>query len=293
MINFSLIIPHRNTPELLQRCLDSIPSREDLEIIIADDNSCPTIVDFNNFPGKNREDVTIIFNKESRGAGYCRNIAISKAVGKWLLFSDSDDYFSDYLSTLLDKYATDEQTDMVFLNAKAIDEFGHLSELAINRYIDNFLSKKTKTLDTLRFSFWSPWSRMIKRLVFIDNNITFEEVPVGNDTMGILNASRYSKSFSVEPNIVYYYYKPSQGSQTKAAYSEKTYYQRLEQKLKVNQFYREVGYPYYWPIARSFKDKDLNHTETYHQILLKWNYNQYSDLLATIKYLIAKILRII
>ena len=38
MINYSIIIPHKNIPDLLQRCLDSIPRREDVQII-DDDNS--------------------------------------------------------------------------------------------------------------------------------------------------------------------------------------------------------------------------------------------------------------
>ena len=45
-IIFSLIIPHKNIPSLLQRCLDSIPVREDLEIIILDDNSDSDKIDF-------------------------------------------------------------------------------------------------------------------------------------------------------------------------------------------------------------------------------------------------------
>ena len=40
MINYSIIIPHKNIPNLLQRCLDSIPNREDVQIIVVDDNSC-------------------------------------------------------------------------------------------------------------------------------------------------------------------------------------------------------------------------------------------------------------
>ena len=38
-INYSFIIPHRNVPHLLQRCIDSIPKRDDIQIIIVDDNS--------------------------------------------------------------------------------------------------------------------------------------------------------------------------------------------------------------------------------------------------------------
>ena len=53
MINYSIIIPHKNIPNLLQRCLDSIPNREDVQIIVVDDNSDPNIVDFDKFPGLN------------------------------------------------------------------------------------------------------------------------------------------------------------------------------------------------------------------------------------------------
>ena len=31
-INYSFIIPHRNCPDLLNRCLASIPQREDIQI---------------------------------------------------------------------------------------------------------------------------------------------------------------------------------------------------------------------------------------------------------------------
>ena len=37
-MNYSIIIPHHNTPDLLQRLLHSIPQRDDLEVIIVDDN---------------------------------------------------------------------------------------------------------------------------------------------------------------------------------------------------------------------------------------------------------------
>ena len=36
-INFSIIIPTKNIPDLLQRCLESIPQRSDIEIIVVDD----------------------------------------------------------------------------------------------------------------------------------------------------------------------------------------------------------------------------------------------------------------
>lgn len=45
-ILYSIIIPHYNVPELLQRCLNSIPNLPSFQIIIVDDCSDGKIVDF-------------------------------------------------------------------------------------------------------------------------------------------------------------------------------------------------------------------------------------------------------
>ena len=58
-ILYSIIIPHKDIPCLLQRCLDSIPPRDDVQIIVADDDSSPDVVDFAHFPGSDRADVEI------------------------------------------------------------------------------------------------------------------------------------------------------------------------------------------------------------------------------------------
>ena len=36
---YSIIVPHRNIPNLLRRLLCSIPKRDDIEIIVVDDKS--------------------------------------------------------------------------------------------------------------------------------------------------------------------------------------------------------------------------------------------------------------
>jgi len=68
MINYSIIIPHKNTPDLLQKCIDSIPHREDVQIIVVDDNSDEDKVDFEHFPGLNEKATEVYFTKEGKGA---------------------------------------------------------------------------------------------------------------------------------------------------------------------------------------------------------------------------------
>lgn len=70
--NYSIIIPHKNIPTLLRRCLDSIPKRNDVQIIVVDDNSDPGMVDFSKFPGLNETNIEVYFTKEGKGAGYAK-----------------------------------------------------------------------------------------------------------------------------------------------------------------------------------------------------------------------------
>ncbi|HCE47774.1 MAG TPA: glycosyl transferase family 2, partial [Prevotellaceae bacterium] len=71
---YSVIIPHYNSPDLLMRCLASIPDREDIQVIVIDDNSSADVVNFTNFPGKERIYTTLLFNKDNQGAGHARNL---------------------------------------------------------------------------------------------------------------------------------------------------------------------------------------------------------------------------
>src|SRR5574344_1519064 len=120
IINFSFIIPHKNTPDLLIRCVNSIPQRDDIEIIIVDDNSSPDIVDFNKFPCFTNSNVRVIFNKEAKGAGHARNIALPLAIGKWIIFADSDDFFNPCAEDILNDYVN-STNDIVFFNANSGD----------------------------------------------------------------------------------------------------------------------------------------------------------------------------
>ena len=120
MFTFTVIIPHKNTPVLLQRCLDSIPLRDDLEVIVVDDDSDPAIVDFDHFPGKERKDTTVIFDKSGKGAGHARNIGLEHAKGKWLLFADADDYFYPEAFYELDKFK-DSDYDIVYFYCNSRD----------------------------------------------------------------------------------------------------------------------------------------------------------------------------
>lgn len=207
MYNFTIIIPHKNIPDLLDRCLSSIPNREDLQIIIVDDNSDPGKVDFDNFPGKNRKNVEIIFTKENKGAGYARNVGLKNALGKWLLFADADDFFNYCINDFFNEYV-EADCDIVFCNASCVDSDTYMQMRKVhhlNQYMDLWKSNPQKAELYLRYMFGEPWCKMVRREIVMSNGIVFDETRVHNDSKFSYLVGFYSQSILVDNRCVYTY----------------------------------------------------------------------------------------
>lgn len=205
--NYSIIIPHKNAPNLLQRCLDSIPQRSDLQIIVVDDNSDESEVDFGNFPGCNRANVELYFTKEGGGAGYARNVGLSHACGTWLLFADADDYFNYCINDILDEYAAVD-ADLIFFNANSVDSQTYVQQSKskhLNQYISLWNSDSHVAELYLRYIFGEPWCKMVRRNLLTNNGILFDETRVHNDTKFSYLVGYYAKKIQVDSRALYTY----------------------------------------------------------------------------------------
>jgi glycosyltransferase involved in cell wall biosynthesis len=242
MIDYSIIIPHKNSPSLLIRCLDSIPQRDDLEVIVVDDNSDPSIVNFDNFPGINRPNTFCLFNKENGGAGLCRNLGLMQAKGKWLLFADADDYYSQNLNILLDKYKNVEDIDIVYFNAIIVDENREEKNGYWQKLFDDYAKGKYYSEKRLRYLLWTPWTRMVRRKIVEKNHIKYEEIPVGNDMKFCLECSYFAKRMNVFHNSIYNYYKPIIGSITDKAYTVENFASRMQNNISANILYKKARF---------------------------------------------------
>ena len=209
-MNYSIIIPHKNTPHLLQRCIDSIPLRKDLEIIIIDDNSDSKKVDFNSFPGISRKDTRIFFTKEGKGAGFARNFGLKYAKGKWILFADADDFFIENFIEKLDIYK-DKDANLVLFKTQCkmsndITKDGKRQWLCNkwNILIDEYYKNKNIFHDLLS-SVVVPWGKMIKKKFLIKNNISFEEIQYANDVIWSTKIciNIYQKDFIASQHVIY------------------------------------------------------------------------------------------
>jgi glycosyltransferase involved in cell wall biosynthesis len=204
-MNYSIIIPHKNIPDLLKRCLDSIPRRDDVQIIIVDDNSDPAIVDFNQFPGMGDPHTEVIFTKEGKGAGYARNVGLTKATGKWILFADADDFFNYCINDILDDYINSD-ADIIYCKHICLDSDRYTVKrrcVWFNTYIDYWQYVPQRADPLLRYKHMSPWAKIIKKDIITANCILFDEIPMSNDVTFSYLAGYHAHSVQADPRALY------------------------------------------------------------------------------------------
>lgn len=244
-INFSIIIPHYNIPTLLKRCLDSIPRRSDIQIIVVDDNSSTDIVDFDRFPGLNDEYVEVVFTKEGKGAGYARNRGLEIALGKWLIFADSDDFFTQDLAGIFDEFG-DINDDLVYFNVGSV--FSEDTTKVADRNISKQQLFKVYDRDAVngeilfRLKYPEPWGKMIRRELVVINKIRFDETRVANDYFFSTQIGCVAKSVKVVNRIFYYVTLRSGSLSYKFGDTLDKVLIRLDVTIRVQCYMRQFGY---------------------------------------------------
>lgn len=116
---FSVIVPAFNEEKYIKECLDSLASqtldKTLFEVIVINDCSTDKTLDIVNNYTKltNLQTAT---NRVNKGLGYSRNIGISKAKGKYLVFLDSDDLLVSNALKILHKRVELLNPDLIVYN---------------------------------------------------------------------------------------------------------------------------------------------------------------------------------
>lgn len=207
MIKLSIIIPHFNGSELLEKLLSSIPqNKKEIQTIVVDDMSdsrhIKKIKEF-----KSKYYFEFYQNITTKSSGLCRNIGIDKAKGDWLIFADSDDFFSDGFYEKITQYFNKSYEVIFFSLTSQYIDTGRLADrhCSFEKKINNFLNDKSKINELLlRYDFISPWSKMIRKEFLNTHNIRFDEGPIGaEDVMLSTKIGFFMKNFDVSKDIIY------------------------------------------------------------------------------------------
>lgn len=108
----SVVVPVYNVENYLEICLDSIIGQtyKNLDIILIDDGSMDKSGSICDIYAKKDKRIRV-FHKENGGLSDARNFGIKEALGKFILFIDSDDFIDKgmikYLYNLIKRYNSD------------------------------------------------------------------------------------------------------------------------------------------------------------------------------------------
>lgn len=117
-IKLSIIVPVYNQQDLIIKALDSIPKREDIEIIIINDGSTDNTLDICEEWLKDNKAKLITYG-DNKGLWYAKNIAYDNASGEYINELDSDDYlYTEEYKKVINQL---DGTDIVYMDLKMND----------------------------------------------------------------------------------------------------------------------------------------------------------------------------
>lgn len=210
----SVIIPVYNVEEYLCECLDSVVNQtlKEIEIICVDDGSTDNSLEILKEYAAKDNRITIMKQKNLY-AGVARNAGLAVAKGEYLSFLDSDDWFE---LTLLDETYNLSKTERSQI---VLYQFTKYNNALKQKETPNGIYKRfskgtvcTFTTDSIKDNLYnmsmpSPWNKLIKRDLVINEKIHFQALPAANDVFFSLAVLACSKSLTLYyKSLVYYRY---------------------------------------------------------------------------------------
>jgi len=203
-MDYSVIIPHYNSPELLFRLLSSIPDKKNIEVIVVDDGSSPGCV--GELLRAELAPNVRIYATTNGGAGHARNIGLQHATGRKIIFADADDCFAEDFGTILDDYIDDEH-DIVVFRVNSVFSDSSLQAGRHAWYMDCFekvlASPSPGNIRRLLIKYIQAWGKIYSADFLRRNSICFESVMKSNDTMFCIKSGIHARTVKLDDREMY------------------------------------------------------------------------------------------
>ena len=212
MYKVSVVIPVYNVERFIKECMDSLIDQtigfENIEVIMVDD--CSTDSSFKimkEYENKYKNCIAIQLEKNSGVAGKPRNVAIERATGKYLMFTDPDDFYSLDACEKMYNYMEEKGADFIISNWINADEDGTPWKKAI---FDEEKYKPFKlSINDFEDSFYimnsSMSNKIFNREFIIKNNIRCLEGVPFEDTYFSMSSFIAAENVYYVDDIIYFY----------------------------------------------------------------------------------------
>lgn len=240
-MNYSVIIPYRDTYDLLLRACDSVPDREDVQIIIVDNSVVPLTPKC--VPIKSVAQVLFLCSDPTMGAGCARNVGLMHATGDWLLFLDADDFFTDMAFDVFDTFIAKAFDIVYFPPTSVVLSSGEVGfrHRAYAAMVEEYLT--TGNDERLRYRFYSPWSKLFRRSLVDAGRFRFDEIAVANDVMFSLRCGNAAGAITASPDVVYVVSEGGEQGSLTAQCSRSNMFVRYQVAVEQYRFVSAHGHP--------------------------------------------------
>lgn len=181
-MKLSYIVPVYNVEKYIKECIESILAQtfDDYEIILVDDASpdnCPYICDeyAERYP-----DIIKVIHQKNNGLAGARNSGFRQAVGEYIYFFDSDDFFiRDGIAEIYNKAVEADadilQNSFILLNECDDSRIVIRSSFETNNLYNRDELRKKVCVSTTERSTIFVWRNIYKKSFLEKNNIFFDE----------------------------------------------------------------------------------------------------------------------
>ena len=210
-IKISIIVPIFNSESTLERCLNSLVSQsfDRYEIILVNDGSTDNSERICNSFGLRYPCIRYYYIPNS-GVSEARNIGLKEAVGDYILFCDSDDYYEKDALQIMYNSTQNGQIDEVVAGVRKHYENKHFNEnvyCKVNTYDDHNLNELIIEMYE-NYMLNQLWGKLFKTsLISGDNQILFNsQLSLGEDLCWMCEfMKRVSSAVSIS-SVVYNYF---------------------------------------------------------------------------------------
>ena len=189
MIRFSIIVPIYKVERYLKTCIDSILTQtfSDFEVILVDDGSPDLCGKICNDYAENDLRIKVL-HKANGGLSSARNAGLDIAIGEYIIFIDSDDFWDDNTALEnINKNLTETKADLLIFPAKRYYEDKNKVTSILNIEVERRKIVNQSTNHAIEYMLQNniyraaAWNKVVKKSIIDTHNMRFRDGYLSED----------------------------------------------------------------------------------------------------------------
>lgn len=230
MIDISIIIPVYNVGNYLIRCVESLVSSSNIEILLIDDCSTDNSKEIAIHLEKKYSFVKLIALDKNQGVSNARNVGIKNAKGKYIMFSDADDWYEPNAVERLLEVANNKNADFITANYYISYENKKVKVDTSSYFSKDKITKE----EIISYMTLTSCSKLMKKKLFTDNFIEYPTNVIRCEELQVIPVLAYLANNPVAIDDTLYNYYQRENSASNKKEKDISFYDKTFNQFKNN-----------------------------------------------------------